>query len=325
MNPFVFIVGCHRSGNTLLQRIVNAHPLVAIPRESHWIPEYFEERRGLTPEGWVTPELISCLLENPKFTRLQIGREELEALQATEQPMPYASFVTGIFDLYGKAQGKALVGDKTPGYVRKLRTLHALWPRARFVHLIRDGRDVCLAMLAWCRPHPRRPQTFATWKDDPVSTAAVWWGLNVRLGRDAGKSLGPELYYEMRYESLVARPAEECAALCAFLGVPYEEAMLRFHEGRTRKEPGLTSNSAWLPVTPALRDWRSQMPAEDVERFEAGVGELLGELGYSRAFPHPRPEAVEQASRTRDRLARDHKSVRRVIHLGMSEVQHDCA
>ncbi len=305
-NPYVFIVGCPRSGTALLRRIVNAHPQVAITRESHWIPQWCEEQTGLTPEGPVTPELISRLLGHPRFARLHMGQEELLTLMRSGQPMSYACFVTGIFDLYGKAQGKALVGVRTPGYGRRLSTLHALWPTARFVHLIRDGRDVCLSMMGWAVAHQKqRPATLATWKDDPGSTAALWWELNVRLGRQAERSLGPDLYYEIRYESLVNHPAEACAALCAFLGLPYADAMLHFHEGRTKTDPGLDAKAAWLPITPGLRDWRSQMPAEDVERFEAAAGELLDELGYPRAFPCPRPEMVESASRIRDLFTQD--------------------
>jgi hypothetical protein len=52
----------------------------------------------------------------------------------------------------------------------------------------------------------------------------------VRRGREAGKWLGPKLYREMRYESLVAGPEQECAALCDFLGLAYDEAMLHYHE-----------------------------------------------------------------------------------------------
>ena len=101
----------------------------------------------------------------------------------------------------------------------------------------------------------------------------------------------PELYFEQRYESLVKQPGETCAALCSFLGLPYDEAMLRFHVGRTSTAAGLSTKDAWLPVTPGLRDWRKQMPIEDAERFEAAVGELLDALGYERTSRSPRPES----------------------------------
>jgi hypothetical protein len=286
--------------------MVDAHPQIAIMSESRWIGEWFEERRGLTPDDTITSELLSQLLENPRFVRLQIGRDRLLTLMPDRSPVSYSSFVSGIFDLYGERKRKPLVGNKTPAYVRKLDLLHTLWPKVRFVHLIRDGRDVCLSVANWPKAcQADKPGSFTTWREGPVSTIALWWELNVRRGRQAGRSFEPSLYYEIRYESLVSHPREECASLCAFLGLRYDDAMLRFHEGKTRSDPGLSAKRARRPVTKGLRDWRSQMPAQDVERFEAAAGELLGELGYSRAFPSPRHESLEGAAKARGLLGRD--------------------
>ncbi len=302
-NPYVFIVGCPRSGTTLFRHIVDAHPRITITPEAHWIPRFFEERRGLTPEGMVTADLFHQLLENPKFGHFRISREELLTLMPNGQPMSYASFVSGVFDQYGKAQGKALVGNKTPDSARKIRTLHTLWPEARFVHMIRDGRDVALSFMNWSRVLQKKPGNFPTWKEDPVSTAALWWELNVRCGRKASEWLEPKLYYEIRYESLIANPAAECAALCDFLGLPYDDNMLRFYEGRNGSTPNKTADPAWRPITAGLRDWRTQMPPADVERFEAVVGGLLDELGYPCVVPRPGSESLEGASRIRNLLA----------------------
>jgi len=304
MNPYFFIVGCARSGTTLLQRMINAHPKVAVTPESHWIPRLYAKPWALTPEGLIKPKLIRRLLAHPKFARLNISREELVMLAGNGQATSYATLVSGIFDLYGKVRGKALVGDKTPDYVRKIATLHALWPQARFIHLIRDGRDVALSMMEWPKVRPK-PGDFATWQEDHVSTAALWWELNVRLGQQTGKSLGSRLYLEMRYESLVSHPKKESVVLCEFLGVPHDEAMLRFYDGPAANDPGLESRRARLPVTSGLRDWRSQMQAEDVEIFEAAGGQLLDELGYVRGWPHLRPEALDRATRVRRLLAQD--------------------
>ena len=303
MNPFVFVVGCARSGTTLLKRVLNAHPRLAITKETHWIPVVYRERVGLTPEGFVTPALVDKLFEDWRFSRLEIGRADVEGLLGDGAPVTYARFVSGLFDLYGRAQGKLLVGDKTPIYGMETELLHSLWPGARFVHLIRDGRDVCLSVLNWQRRDGGTGlgEDFATWADDPVGTTAVWWEWRVGRTRGGGQPLGPELYYELRYEAFVNRPAEECAKLCAFLGVPYDDVMLRFHEEHTKAaKPGASSKKAWLPITPGLRDWRTQMPAEDRELFEAAAGDLLDELGYPRGGPGPRREAQEHAARVRE-------------------------
>ena len=298
MNPYVFIVGSARSGTTLLQRMVDAHPQVAVVNEARFIPRYFKSRTGLTPEGFVTPELIPKLLEHRRFYKVNIGREELERLINSDEPVSYSSFVSAIFDLYGQREGKSLVGDKTPSYVLSLPTLHGLWPTAKFVHIIRDGRDVCLSMLNWLSEKGQvAARRRATWTEDPVSTAALWWKHRVRLGREDGNALRPELYYEIRYETLVSQPATECAALCDFLGLPYHEAMLKFYEGREKADPGLDAKKAWRPITPGLRDWRSQMTLDDIERFEAAAGDLLDELGYPRAVPNPPQERLVNATR----------------------------
>jgi hypothetical protein len=101
------------------------------------------------------------------------------------------------------------------------------------VHLIRDGRAVCLSVLNWDHA-ARTAGRYAGWFEDPIVTTALWWRRKVELGREGGRRLGPQLYYELRYEALVSQPAGECVKLCAFLGLPYDEAMVRFHEGRQR-------------------------------------------------------------------------------------------
>lgn len=311
-NPYLFVVGCPRSGTTLLRRMLDAHPELAITPETHWIPRYLEQGIGVTPEGIATPELVSSLIASPKFSRTGIRRGELESLLQTSDPMPYADFVRGFFDLFGHIQGKPLVGDKTPGYVRCLPLLHELFPESRFVHLIRDGRDVALSALGWRRAS-KLAARFSTWKTHPVLTAALWWEQHVRDGQEAGESLGSGTYHEVRYEALIADPTGEAQSICAFLDLAYDEAMLRYHEGRTRSEPGLSAKKAWLPPTPGLRDWRAQMRREDVERFEAMAGELLDELGFPRAAREPSAEARELAAEIRSALDEDLTTSERTV------------
>lgn len=298
VNPHVFLVGCPRSGTTLLRRILDAHPDLALTPETHWIPRCLERGIGVTPEGFATSELVEHLLASPKFARTRIEAADLSGLLRGNGPVPYAEFVQRFFDLFGRVRDKPLVGDKTPGYVFHLPLLHELFPKARFVHLIRDGRDVVLSVLDWRRA-AKLARRFPTWTAHPVPTAALWWERHVRKGREGADAVAASRYHEVRYEALVENTAEETAIVCSFLELPFDEAMLRFHEGRTRSAPGLSAKEAWLPPTPGLRDWRTQMAAEDVELFEAMSGELLGELGYPRAVPQPSAAARELAAEIR--------------------------
>ena len=88
-NPAVFLVGCPRSGTTLLQRLVDAHPQIAITHEQCWVARYFKNRTGLTPEGLVTPGLSASLLEEKRFHKLRVSRDELERLLEPGKPVSY--------------------------------------------------------------------------------------------------------------------------------------------------------------------------------------------------------------------------------------------
>jgi hypothetical protein len=311
MNPYVFLVGCPRSGTTLLQRIVDAHPEIAVINEAQWVPQWWERRVGIAPDGTVTPRLVRELIAHRRFSRLELDAERVEELVQDGHPKHYARFVTELFDLHGQVKGKRLVGEKSPGYVRHLPSLNALWPQTKIVHLIRDGRDVSLSALDW-KKSVRMVGRYSTWEEDRVATAALWWEWHVRLGRDAAGLFEPERYCELRYESLVADPEGGCAKLSAFLGVSYDDAMLRFHEGRQRVKPGRASKAAWLPVTPGLRRWEEQMRSGDVARFEAAAGPLLEELGYPRVASLS-GQQVRSSARLREAFADDARARRRAV------------
>jgi hypothetical protein len=309
VNPYLFLVGCPRSGTTLLQRLVDAHPEIAVIHETQWVPRFYERRVGLTEEGVVTSKLLARVVEHRRFSRLEVDPDRIAKLIEDGEPKHYARFVSEVFDLYGQMRGKAVVGEKSPGYVRHLPTLHALWPQAKVVHLIRDGRDVALSVLDWKKKETTAGR-FPTWDEDPVTTTALWWEWSVRLGREAGARIGPGQYYELFYESLVAEPERECEQLCRFLGVPYDGAMMRFYEGRMRPKPGRGAKAAWLPVTRGLRNWQEQMRLDDRWRFEAATGDLLKELGYPLAAPTVSDAAHQHAGRLRAAFA-DHARSRR--------------
>jgi hypothetical protein len=283
--------------------MVDAHPLLAITRrETHWIPTAFRQRVGMTPDGHVSEGLISWLIADEHFRYMDIAQEEIEAIVDREGPLTYAAFVSRLFDLYAAKHGKTLAGDKTPGYARQLPMLHALWPGARVIHLIRDGRDVQLSFRDWAKS-PRVLGRFLPWPADPVMSGALFWEWHVKLARRAGSQLGAQLYHEICYEALVSQPAEECAALCAFLGLPLSDRMLLSNQRRGKVRAGADSKHSRLPPTPGLRDWRSQLTAEETERFEAISGDLLDELGYERRCAQPSGETLGQARRFRERYA----------------------
>jgi hypothetical protein len=297
-NPYVFFLGVPRSGTTLIQRLANAHPELAVVHELHWLPRLWEKRTGIAADGTVKPEFADVLLADRRFRKLKVAPDRVREL-AAERPH-YSRLISDLFDMHGAAQGKRLVGEKTPGYVRRIATLHELWPRARIVHVIRDGRDVALSLTSWHRGE-RTLGGFPTWSEDRLVTAALFWEWTVRQGRDAVRLFG-ERYHELRYDALVADAESECRRLCDFLDIPYDAAMLRFHEGRTQDDPSLNAKDAWRPVTAGLRDWRTQLSPSDIARFAAASGPLLDDLGLEVGADPPDAE-LERVDRLREAFA----------------------
>lgn len=104
----------------------------------------------------------------------------------------------------------------------------------------------------------------------------------------------------MKYEDLVNRPEEILRDVTEFLGLPFAAEMLSYHEGKVRYRSGLSAKRAWLPPTPGLRDWRTQMKEHEVELFEAIAGDLLSTVGYERAFSTISPEVAKVAEQCRN-------------------------
>ena len=287
--PFLFVVGCGRSGTTVLRTILDAHPELAVTHESKFVvPLGIRRRRYERPEGFAVDRFVDDLLADPGV-RGNLGLEEGWLRDALAGPVSdYPDAVRRVFAAYAARHNKRRYGDKMPGSVLRIPLLAELFPEARFVHIIRDGRDVALSTMA-----------IEDAERDPVYFA-LNWKARVTAGREAGRALGPGRYHEMRYEALIERPAEIINGVCAFLDLAYDPAMLRFFEQRDRVPAKVRSNPRHArlaePLSKGARSWRTDMATSHVEVFEATAGDLLTELGYPRSVPRPSLRAQARAA-----------------------------
>ena len=295
-NPYVFAGGCPRSGTTLLQRILDHHPDLAVGNDSNFIPGCVRESAELGDPP-LTPDIVARVRAHRRFARLGLPDPSID--RAASASTTYSQFVAHLYDEFARERGKPRAGEKTPAYMRHIPLLHRLFPWARFVHLIRDGRDVALSLLSWAtkKGRLRGPARYPLWDEQPVAVAALWWQHRVTEGRANGRALPSNLYLEASYERLIADPRAVLADVLSFLDLPFSEEALDYHKGRTRPREGRSAKAAWLPPTPGLRDWRTQMSPEDQELFEAIAGKTLEELGYERAHPRPSAAVMEAAER----------------------------
>lgn len=288
LNPYVFVTGCTRSGTTLLQRMLDHHRELAVSNDTHLVPRSLFGQRP-TADLPMDADLFADVTGFKRFPKLGVDVET--ALRLASVSDTFAGFVSGLLDEFARRQGKVRAGEKDPEYVRRLPLLHVLFPGARIVHIIRDGRDVALSSLDWVTPE-RFLGRLSLWQEEPVAVCALWWRRQVLAGLRGGAILGPELSREVRYEDLVRDPERALRDLSLFLNLPFDTAMLDYHQGRTRPDAGLGSKKRWLPPTGGLRDWRIGLCARDLQLFEALAGDVLASLGYALATGPAIPDEV---------------------------------
>lgn len=280
------IVGAPRSGTTLLRLMLDAHSDLAIPPETGFLaadpsflqslsrPEFadFIEQFPPTAPGWQDYCLTS-----------QQWRQALEHVD----PFMAADGFRAFYRLYAQRFSKTRWGEKTPGYVFSMRQIEEWLPESRFIHLIRDGRDVA---LSW------RQTWFSPGHD--MKTLASHWKQSVMAGQDSGESM--RHYLEVRYEDLIQNTAPLLKRICGFIELDFQPAMLNYfensaarvaehaprhrHDGtlivswaQRQKQQSLTMHP---PQPGRVQAWRATLTPAQRNDFASVAGDLLEALGY---------------------------------------------
>ncbi|MGA1463699.1 MAG: sulfotransferase family protein [Steroidobacteraceae bacterium] len=203
--PF-FVVGCPRSGTTLLQTILDSHPDVAVPPESHFFRHYRGAVEAETPETspWEDSRLIDDLLEN---FRIKSWRSELKRTDLLPNAKNTSSVFERIFCQYARSHKKSVWGDKTPQHAFDLDIILSVFPKARIIYMVRDGRDVAESYLrAFIGPAH-------------IATCAERWKTYVDTVQKMRTRIGSEQFLRIRYEDLVLEPEVTQRKLWQFLGL----------------------------------------------------------------------------------------------------------
>jgi Sulfotransferase family len=283
--PAPFIVGVPRSGTTLLRLMLDAHPELTIPPETHFLPRVIRAcRQRASPE-----RVVRVVARHRRWEDFGIEPEQYLARLREIEPLEAGPAIRAFYELYAERAGKPRWGDKTPGYAIKMRRIQRALPEARFIHLIRDGRDVVLSRES----KTRRPL--------PVDVAAKRWKRRVMATRNRSEGVA---YTELRYEALVTDPEASLRQVCELIELPFDPAMLDYHEGaeerlseidrelpasrgheRLEAGPRLAAHGrvSQPPSAERIGAWRSEMPPADQAAFEEVAGDLLAELGYEPA------------------------------------------
>ena len=218
MGAPLLILGVRRSGTTLLRVMLDRNPELAVPDESYFIPQLADRHAGkIDPDAFVDD-----LRRLP--TLLEWGVDSEDVRRRLRPGMPVGDAIGAVYESYAAAHGKSRWGDKTPMYMRHLTLLERLFPEARYVHLIRDGRDAALSFLQM--PDGVVTKTWA----HPTTAAdfACQWRTEVEAAQALGSRVGASRYLEVRYEDLVESPELHLQEITEFAGLSYDPGMLGY-------------------------------------------------------------------------------------------------
>ena len=271
---FVFIIGAARSGTTWLQAMVAAHELVCSTIDELKLFDFFTVP---LERGW--KDLVS----------LQVATGgDPNGLAAIWTEDEFYQFLREIVErvytqvLANKPDATVLL-DKAPGYSSHVEHIGRLIPKAKFIHIIRDGRDVAASLMAaaqgWGRP----------WAPKDVEKAASTWKSLVLAARQARQY--EDRYLEIRYEELLTNGVQVLSQIFEFMGIPINmqnvTVIYEKYQFENMKQAGTGTHGFALPKDFFRKgqagDWRNSLSPGQRYAFDETAGGLLGTLGYSEA------------------------------------------
>ena len=271
MRP-VFIFGCDRSGTTFLGSLLGSHSRCVATLESQFV---FDSYRSSHINK--TFDLDRAAAKIKQNFRFRLWNLDLDVDEARRQGVDsYAKLIVFLTKTYARALGRAEADiwiDHTPHNCEHAFYLAQLFPEAKFVHIVRDGRAVTASLKE------------LPWRYHGIGKISRYWVGQVGQGVAAETYLGPDTCVRVRYEDLITNPEAVLKDLTPFLGLEYEPEMVM---GQGFGPPALTASQHALVGKPAdpkrINAWEKKLSSREIEVFEASSGDMLAYLGYAPKF-----------------------------------------
>jgi len=284
----VFVVGCPRSGTTLVYHMLLSAGNFAIYRAESQVFNLLEPRFGDLSIASHKRALLAAWHRSPLFTKSGLNAEEIEAcvMSGCRNGGDFLRLVMGAM---AGQQGAERWADCTPEHLLYLERIKETIPEALIVHVVRDGRDVSLSLekQGWIRP-------FKWDREHALEVSALYWNWIVRRGRAVGRRLGQD-YLELQYEKLVQDPRGNMVSLGDFIEqkLDYDQIQKTGIGSVQRPNTSFSSDLQNGEFQPVAR-WKHRLSDEQQAILDVLVGDTLEELGYAKG---------ERPSRSRHRTS----------------------
>ena len=250
-SPF-FILANPRSGSSLLRLVCDSNSNLIVPPESGFLEWWYKKYKNWD-ESWIDHKLflefIDDLLSSKKFEIWNFDVQLFKNLVTNEKPKNYSSLMSLVYYSYSRQQEKSIVrwGDKNNYYIHRLDLLYKIFPNAKFIHLIRDGRDVAVSYRNIKKidsKSPYKPQLPAE-----MLEIAKEWDSNINKINSFLNTIPEVNQLEIKYEDLLKNTKISALKICDFLNVPYEEEMLHYYRRNLRHHTEPKATLDWKKKT----------------------------------------------------------------------------
>ena len=269
-----FIVGTGRCGTTLLQSMLSQHSRILVPLEMGFFTNLEPAIHFSDPlsDKQLNQYLHFCT-QYWWWPALSINSEVFCEIVRGGMRSARSIFLWLLWQL-SAGSGKVTIGEKTIGNWQKVARILELFPKAKFIHIYRDPRDVVVSL---------KNQDW--WTASAAMPAAMYCRQVLAELKKREQQLSKTQFLRVQYELLVTQPEQELRRICVFLGEEFESRMLRFYE---RKERGYVDAEAeWKDLTlkpltlKRVGIYRKQLKPREIWTVEQILGKLLVEYGYS--------------------------------------------
>jgi hypothetical protein len=278
----VFVLGCPRSGTTLLyDMLLSAGGFAVYLAESN-VFNLLAPRFGDLGARSNRQKLLRAWLDSKLFRASGLNSQQIEKKIGEECRNP-GDFLRIVMGEIARAQGVQRWAENSPEGLLHLALIKKLIPDALVIHIIRDGRDVAMSLwrVRYVRPFP--------WEErQSLIGAGVYWEWIVQHGRNYGRLLGPD-YMEVHFEDLIASPQETLNHIGHFIHheLDYDRIRQIAHGSVSKPNTSFKTESPGAGFSPVGR-WKKGFSPDQLSRFERIVGKTLMEAGYTPALTAPR-------------------------------------
>lgn len=272
--PF-FIVGCPRSGTTLLQVLLDSHPHVCIPPESFIFTRFSDifKTYGDLQKTQNLEALITDFLSDERIKEWKLKASSRDLLNTVSEPTIKGA-ITALFEAYSQQEGKAFWGDKTPQHAFNLDDIKTIFPKAKIIHLVRDGRDVAESLnRVYLGPKS-------------IYRIAKYWNAYITAFQKFKDNYTENDFIEIQYEDLAVDPNSQIQRIFNFLNIDANAINFQQAKNTERKAQyhgmAMHHQSVTEPVfKKKIGVFKGAFSERQVSIFETIAGRSLQAYGYS--------------------------------------------